>query len=146
MAKGLAPLLKDLVATNQSTFVRGRCIHDNYMCVQQMIILLHKKKISSIFQKLDISEAFDPVSWSFLLEILKHLGFGEASCNLLSRLLSTASTRILVNMEPGEVIRHQRGLRQGDALFPMLFILIVDVFNSLFTKAGEVGYCNLICR
>lgn len=44
MANLLAPMLKDLVATNQSAFVRGRCIHDNYMLVQQTIKLLHNKK------------------------------------------------------------------------------------------------------
>ena len=110
LANRLASMLKELVATNQSAFVQGRCIHDNYMLVQQTIKLLHKKKVPSIFLKLDISKAFDSVSWSFLLEILQHLGFGTAWCNLVSRLLTTASTRILVNGEPGEVIRHQRGL------------------------------------
>lgn len=146
MANRLAPILNDLVATSQSAFVRGRCIHDNYMLVQQSIKLLHKKRVPSIFLKLDISKAFDSVSWSFLLEVLKHLGFGETWCNLLSRLLSTASTQILVNREPGEAIRHQRGLRQGDPLSPMLFILVMDVLNSLFTKAGEVGLLQPLAR
>jgi len=134
------------VATNQSAFVQGRCIHDNYMLVQQTIKLLHKKKVPSIFLKLDISKAFDLVSWSFLLEILQHLGFGIAWCNLVSRLLTTASTRILVNVEPGEEIRHQRGLQQGDPLSPMLFILVMDVLNSLFTKAEGLGLLQPFTR
>ena len=100
----------------------------------------------SIFLKLDISKVFDSVSWSFLLEILQHLGFGTTWCNLVSRLLTTASTRILVNGEPGEVIRHQRGLRQGDPLSPMLFILVMDVLNSLFTKAEELGLLQPFTR
>jgi len=146
LANRLAPMLKELVATNQSAFVQGRCIHDNYMLVQQTIKLLHKKKVPSIFLKLDISKAFDSVSWSFLLEILQHLGFGTAWCNLVSRLLTTASTRILVNGEPGEVIRHQRGLRQGDPLSPMLFILVMDVLNILFTKAEGLGLLQPFTR
>lgn len=40
MANRFAPLLKDLVATNQSAFVQGRCLHDNYMLVQHSIKLL----------------------------------------------------------------------------------------------------------
>ena len=44
IANTLTPLLDTLVAANQSAFVRGRCIHDNYMLVQQTIRLLHKKK------------------------------------------------------------------------------------------------------
>lgn len=71
MANRLAPLLPSLVSTNQSAFVRGRRIHDNFMFVQQMVRLLHKnKKEAHILLKLNISKAFDSVSWSFLLEIL----------------------------------------------------------------------------
>lgn len=146
LANRLAPKLKELVATNQSAFVQGRCIHDNYMLVQQTIKLLHRRKVPSIFLKLDISKAFDSVSWPFLLEILRHLGFGDGWCNLISRLLSTASTRIWFNVEPGEEIRHQRGLRQGDPLSPMLFILVMEVLNSLFTKAEEVGLLQPLTR
>lgn len=69
LANRLAPQLNTLVATNQSAFIRGRCIHDNFMIVQQTIKVLHQRKISSLFLKLDISEAFDSVDWSFLLEI-----------------------------------------------------------------------------
>jgi len=78
MANRLAPQLDSLVASNQSAFIRGRCIHDNYMLVQQTIKILHRRKISSLFLKLDISKAFDSVDWAFLLEILTHLGFGAA--------------------------------------------------------------------
>jgi hypothetical protein len=84
MANRLAPLLPRLVAANQSAFVRGRYIHDNYMFVQLSIKSLHRWKVSSLFLKLDITKAFDSVSWAFLLEVLSHLGFGLKWCNLIS--------------------------------------------------------------
>ena len=139
MANRLAPLLDRLVATNQSAFTRGRCIHDNFMLVQQTIKVLHRRKIASLFLKLDISKAFDSVAWAFLLEILEHLGFGDNWRNLISNLLKSASTQVLLNGEPGEIISHQRGLRQGDLLSPMLFILVMDVLNSLFIQAESEG-------
>jgi len=42
LANRLAPFLDSLVATNQSAFIRGRCIHDNYMLVQQTIKILFR--------------------------------------------------------------------------------------------------------
>lgn len=80
------------------------------------------------FSRLDVSKAFDSVSWSFLMEVMQHLGFGTAWCNLVSNLLGTA-TRILLNGQPGDEIRHKRGLHQGDPLSPLLFILVMDVLN-----------------
>ncbi|WVZ83087.1 hypothetical protein U9M48_030267 [Paspalum notatum var. saurae] len=44
---------------------------------------------------------------------------------------------VLVNGQPGPPISHLRGLRQGDPLSPMLFILVMDVLNSLVCKACE---------
>jgi len=139
LANRLAPFSDSLVSTNQSTFIRGRCIHDNFILVQQTVKVLHRQKVPSLFLKLDISKAFDSVSWSFLLEVLQHLGFSLPWCNLVSNLLSTSSTCILVNGEPGEILQNQRGLRQGDPLSPMLFILVMDVLNTLFAKAGNEG-------
>jgi hypothetical protein len=44
------------------------------------------------------------------------MGFGQRWRDLLCLLLSTSSTQILVNGEPGDIIIHRRGLRQGDPL------------------------------
>ena len=54
-------------------------------------------------------------------------------------LLFTSSTRVLLNGEPGEVIHHRRGLRQGDPLSPMVFIIVMDVLNAMIVKASEEG-------
>jgi len=90
---------------------------------------------------LDISKAFDSFSWSFLLELLHYLGFGWLWCNLISNLLTTSSARIILNGEPSESINHQQGLRQGNPLSPVLFILAIDVLNGLLVKkAGEEGF------
>lgn len=60
-----------------------------------------------VLLKLDITKDFNSVSWPFLLEVLSHLGFGPFWHNLLSKLLSSSSTRVLMNGEPGELIFHQ---------------------------------------
>ncbi|XP_035821764.1 uncharacterized protein [Zea mays] len=46
---------------------------------------------------------------------------------------------VLLNGSPGNHIFHQRGLRQGDPLSPMLFVLVMDVLSSLFRAAENRG-------
>jgi hypothetical protein len=138
LANRLGPYLQDPVAANQSAFIRGRSIHDNFMLVQQSIKFLHKRKMSLLL-KLDISKAFDSVSWAFLLKILTHLGFGPVWRNLISNLLFTSSTEVLLNGSPGNHFFHWRGLRQGDPLSPMLFVMVMDVLSSLFRVAENRG-------
>jgi hypothetical protein len=81
------------------------------MLVQQMARFLHQQKQPRILLKLDISKAFDSVSWPFLLEVMHHLGFGQIWRDIISGLLGSASTKVLVNGIPGDTILHRRGLR-----------------------------------
>lgn len=106
--------------------------------MQQTAKLLHRQKLSRVLLKLDISKAFDSVSWAFLLEVLTRLGFGFKWRTAICNLLSSSSTRVLLNGDPGRVITHRRGLRQEDPLSPMLFIIAMDVLSSLVAKADDL--------
>jgi hypothetical protein len=137
MANRLASRLSTLISPCRSVFVKGRCIHNNFILVQQTARDLHSQNVPRVLLKLDISKAFDSISWPFLFEMLSHLGFGPFWCNIMSKPLRSSSTRVLINGESSDLICHQRGLRQGDPLSPMLFIIIMDVLNLLISKASE---------
>ncbi|CAD6333982.1 unnamed protein product [Miscanthus lutarioriparius] len=60
--------LDEMVSPNQSAFVKKRFVLDNFMMVQQTVKFLHSQNLPRILLKLDITKAFDSVSWAFLLE------------------------------------------------------------------------------
>jgi hypothetical protein len=106
----LTPRLGNLVHINQSAFIKGRFIQDSFRLVQSSAKLLHSRKCASLLLKIDIAKAFDSMVWPFLLKILGHLGFPKTWRDWISCLLSTSSTRILMNGKPYQKILHARGL------------------------------------
>lgn len=110
LANRLAQELENLMDVNQSAFIKKHSIHDNFKFVEQAAKLLHRKKKPTLLLKLDMSKAFDTVSWPFLLQVLQSLGFGARWRDWIASLISTASTRVLLNGESGELICNARGL------------------------------------
>ena len=129
LARRLRPRLNEMVAHNQSAFIKRRAT------VHLACRWLNSKKFPSLLLKLDIAKAFDSVGWPFLLEVLQHIGFSRRWVNWISILLSTASMCVLVNGRLGRRISHVRGLRQGDPISLMLFVLVMEVLNSLIREA-----------
>ena len=51
---------------------------------------------------------------------------------------------ILLNGVPGKVFHCKRGVRQGDPLSPLLFVLAADILQSLIiNQAMNQGFLNL---
>jgi hypothetical protein len=146
LANRLVGRLQEMVSSKQSAFIKGNFIQDKFMLVQQTAWFLHQQKQPRILLKLDISKAFDSVAWPFLVEVLQHLGFGLICHDIISGLLASSSTQVLMNGILGERIVHQRGMRQGDPLSPMLFILVMDVLSHMVAKATKLGLLEPLSR
>jgi hypothetical protein len=138
--------MNTLVRPNQSTFIKGRAIHDNFRAVQSSAKLLHARKFLTVLLKIDIARAIDTVSGSYLLELLQHSGFSKRWINWISILLSTASTRILLNGNPGQRICHDTCLKQGDPLSPLLFVMAMEALNALFRLADVMHIFTALCQ
>jgi hypothetical protein len=97
LANRLATWLDLMVSKNQSAFIKKGFLQDNFILVnfilvQQMAKFLHQQKQPHLLLKLDITKAFDSVSWPFLLEVLRKLSLGVIWCDIISGLLASSST------------------------------------------------------
>jgi hypothetical protein len=67
------------------------------------------------------------------------LGFGQKWRDWISFLWCTSSSTVLLNGSLEKRILHCRGVRQGDPLSPMLFLLDMEPLHMLFKKVHEGG-------
>jgi hypothetical protein len=89
--------------------------------------------------KLDIAKTFDNARWEYLIEVMAQLGFSQRWRDFISLIWGSSTSRILLNGQPGRPIRHARGLRQGDPLSTLLFILAMDPLQRISDKATKAG-------
>jgi hypothetical protein len=141
----LAPMLTSIVSLAQCAFVQSRSIHEKYKLVANTARFLHRKKSPAVLMKIDISKAFDTLSWEVLLKILRLRGFGASFCNLICGILPSAHTTVMINGERGVPIQLARGVRQGDPLSPTLFILAMDSLHASIQWAAEQGVLADLC-
>ncbi|KAM0821158.1 hypothetical protein ACQ4PT_048236 [Festuca glaucescens] len=72
----LLPKTNELVAFEQSGFIAGHCIMDNFLYAVELVQCCRLRGTPTIALKLDFKKAFDSVNWSSLDAILEARGFG----------------------------------------------------------------------
>ncbi|XP_057418742.1 uncharacterized protein LOC130712948 [Lotus japonicus] len=137
----VAPLL---VSENQFAFTHGRQISDCILIANEVVDLLKKREDGGFLLKLDFAKAYDNVEWSFLLDILKEMNFGERWINWIRTCVSTATLSILVNGSSTSFFDMEKGLRQGDPLSPLLFNLCANGLSCMLNQLlGEVLFSGV---
>ncbi|GAA0162036.1 hypothetical protein LIER_18223 [Lithospermum erythrorhizon] len=97
--------------------------------------------------KIDIMKAYDTVSWRFLWSVMTALKYPSRFIELIRACVSTAWFSVSVNSSLQGHFKRSRGLRQGDPLYPYLFIIVMDCFTELLQgqkNAATEGSMRLI--
>lgn len=105
---------------------------------------LFKKKIPILFLKLDIAKAFDSINWGYILETMERLGSGHRWREWIFILFGTMTSQVMLKSHPGKSFQHRRGVRQGDSLSSMLFILAIDPLQKILYLATHHNILSLV--
>lgn len=84
--------------------------------------------------KVDLAKTFDRVEWSMLICILKNLGFDDKFTGWTNECISTSSLSFLINGSTFGNFKPSRGIRQGDALSPFLFVIYIEIRSRMLAR------------
>jgi hypothetical protein len=92
-----------------------------------------------VILKLYFEKAFDLVEHEVILSMFKHKVFSEKWVTWIKNILSSGSSQVLLNDVSGRGFKCKRGVRQGDPLSPLLFVLGAELLQSIINKAFRMN-------
>ncbi|XP_058776555.1 uncharacterized protein LOC131650866 [Vicia villosa] len=126
----LGKILPDIIHQSQATFIPGQVIHNHILLAFELMKgYTRKGGTSRCMLQIDFQKAYDMVDWNALECILCEIGMPRKFVSWIMCMLTTVSYRFNVNGEYTDLLQARRGLRQGDPISPLLFVILMEYLN-----------------
>ena len=125
LAERLKLVLHEIIHVDQQGCIPGRYIGKNIRLIQDII---NEKDDDSVILLLDQEKAFDRVEWIWLYKVLESYGFGPNFIGYVKTIYRNPRSSILTNGFMSSYFKITRGIRQGDALSALLYIIQAEPF------------------
>ncbi|XP_013595187.1 PREDICTED: uncharacterized protein LOC106303476 [Brassica oleracea var. oleracea] len=137
LKKRLKIFVSKAVQLNQVGFIKGRFLCENVLLASELVSGFHKRgQTTRGCLQIDLVKAYDNLNWEFMLNILKAFDLPEVFLNWIRECITTTSFSIAFNGELLDCFPGKKGLRQGDPISSLLFVLAMDILSKLLDKGA----------
>ena len=126
LVKRMRPCLPEVIKSGQLCTVGDRKICFGVQNILSSVLYINQRKnIGACLISLDFFKAYDRVLVTFLLKVMKKMGFGPLFCGWIAMLHENAQTKFLLQEITG-AIEICFSIRQGDPIAMILYILYIE--------------------
>ncbi|XP_062103589.1 uncharacterized protein LOC133814674 [Humulus lupulus] len=134
----LAKVLPMIIHQDQGAFIQNRQLAHNILILQDILHGYSRKNISPrCVIKIDLSKAYDSVDWKFMEDILNVFCFPRKFVQWIMNCLTGTSYTLLFNGRLQGSFEGKKGLRQGDLISPLLFVLAMEYLTRILSQASH---------
>ena len=140
LAERLIEVLPHIIHRDQKGCVKGRNIGENIILIRDLVEQCEENEVIIL---VDQQKAFDRVELSWLFQVLDKFKFGKSFISCLKTLYKDMKSCILTNGYVSSVFPVTRGIRQGDSLSALLYILQLEPLSAYFRKTQRINGIKL---
>ena len=138
MAMRLESILPFLVHHSQNAFIKGRSIFDAIRTIDDILEYAKRNNRPGILVAIDFEKALDSLNQTFLVKVLQKFNFGTYFLQWIRTFYTNLSSCVLNNGFATNFFCVSRGVRQGDPLSPLLFILSLEILACFIRQDRNI--------
>ena len=138
MAERIKIVLPYIIHSDQKGCISGRYIGENIRLIEDLMTEIESLDDDCVIILQDQEKAFDRVEWTWLFQTLKYFNFGNKIISWLETMYRHSKSSIITNGYQSGYFKITRGIRQGDSLSALLYIIQQEPLAQKLRKSQDI--------
>lgn len=143
LALRLQPTLPNLIAEEQTGFMKNRNIVTNIRKTIEVIKSTHSRNMPAIVMVLDYHKCFDSIEHTAIWGCLRYFNFGEKFISWIKLLFTDLELCVQNKGNLSGFFQSSRSIQQGSPISSFLFLLCSQVLNELIKQNTKIKGIHL---